>query len=79
MIKLKTRNVTLLTDDEVSLVSGGTDTDTRPSFTDESCFDCVFTALNCVETFNVCYSYDDCGSLYCPTEWDCPTDIGCQS
>lgn len=76
MIKLKTRNVTLLTDDEVSLVSGGTDTDTRGGFTDNSCFECFFSMGMCIESHNVCSgpTYGDCNSLHCPSEWDCPTD-----
>jgi hypothetical protein len=76
VIKLKTRNVTLLTDDEVSLVSGGADTN-RPLITDDSCFDCGFS-IPCVPTVNYCPPTMECPETTgCPETDDCPSKISC--
>ncbi len=68
MISLKKRNITVLSEDELTLVSGGSDTDPdRPSYTD-TCGDDGYTATP------DCFAFPDTDG--CPPDFTdgCPPD-----
>lgn len=69
MIKLKTRSVTMLTDDEVKLVSGGTQTDSG------GCWSFFCDSGDCNSWF--CDSMD-CNSWYCESIW-CDSWPSCET
>jgi hypothetical protein len=85
MIKLKTRSVTVLTDDEVKLVSGGRDTDEHGDGNNTSWF---CHSDGCTSNFcmshecdsNLCASQGHCDSDQCTSFCDYPeTQAGCES
>lgn len=70
MIKLKTRSISVLTDDEVKLVSGGSRTDLNHSV--DGCDGSWFCTSNeCPSNF--CMS-DGCDSFFCVSEGHCDTN-----
>ena len=82
MIKLKTRNVTVLTDDEVKLVSGGLRTMDSNGCHSGGCDSGGCESWQCGSygcESHMCWS-NDCGSYLCWTDgncggetYDCPT------
>lgn len=68
MISLKKRNITVLSEDELTLVSGGSDTDFRPT---DTCTQDGYTATP------DCFAFPDTDG--CPPDYtdDCPDTQNC--
>ena len=66
MIELKKRSITVLTDDEVKLVSGGRSSDLSFICWSENCGSFICWSDGCDQSF-VCYS-DGCDSYACASD-----------
>lgn len=76
MIKLKTRSVTVLTDDEIALVSGGAVTDTQGGETNRCGSDwCMSNECNSDWCISVKCESDGCMSHYCESEGACASHL----
>jgi hypothetical protein len=71
-MKLKTRNIVVLTEDQASLVAGGAANNTQGA-------DCANTTAPCNPDTDV----PDCGGFnsdqFCSTDADCPTASDCET